>query len=82
MKRKPIERLCNAMVSAGYDASIVAMGTAERPIPCIIVKHNYSGVYPSEETMRIHHAIRAMAAKAGYYSEPRGHYVSTFIYSR
>lgn len=74
--------LCKKIMQNGLKADIITMTTG-RPgdtRPAIRVHHDYTGPYPTSDAMQQHARAAAIAAKAGYHAEARGHGVATWIY--
>lgn len=72
-----INTIIKKLTAAGLEYKEVQIYNPEKK--GIMVYHDYSGIYPTEEAFRAHEKATAIARKYKAYSEPRGHYTATLI---
>lgn len=80
-----MKKLLNELLERGYQAEQVTIYNVDVcgnlcDIPGILVKHDYTGRYPTDEEYKKEYAIHTLAKKAGYKTESRGHHTATLIY--
>ena len=72
-----MKALIKALEKAGLEYKLVNLTENRKGI---FVLHDYSGLYPNEETLQKHRKAIEIARKYKLQAEKRGFYTSTLIY--
>lgn len=76
-----IATLYNNLRKNGYTAESVNLWSDDgNARPGIMVKHDYFGLYPTQNALETHVAVVNIARRAGFNAEKRGYCTGTLIY--
>lgn len=76
-----IATLYNKLRKSGYDAESVNLWSDDgNARPGIMVKHDYCGLYPTQNVLETHAAVVNIARRAGFNAEKRGYCTATLIF--
>ena len=75
---KKLQKLQAKLQAAGLEVAGIVLNIDGAEVPALSVNTDYDGPYPPRETFQKLETVRKMSR--GYTVEPRGHYVSVFVY--
>ena len=79
MKKSKLEKLERRINAAGITTCRNYLITDQGPVPVLIVDHDYTGPYPTKESLQILSTVRDICARYKVQRQLRGFYSATYI---
>ena len=77
MENKLLQRLEKIGIT---DCEPVKIRHFDRILSAVMVHHDYDGLYPTSDALKIHSAVMQTAEKLHLKAEGRGYYTATLVY--
>lgn len=71
-----LQNLFKSLLRRGYSARLVKMSFGDT---AIMIDHDYSGLYPDENALKIAENVARLARKNGFFVEPRGYWSASLV---
>lgn len=78
-----ITALYNKLAKQGYNVeriTVYNVNGSGKDAEGIIARHDYGGLYPTQDALEAHATIAKIARRGGFTANNRGHYTATLIY--
>lgn len=80
MKKSTLDRLEARINAAGISTRRNYLNTEHGPVPVLIAEHDYTGPYPTKESLQKLNIVRDICARYNVQRELRGYYQATYIW--